>query len=85
MNNVSSSDFQFISPSEFRVLERKFNEYSSSNDIGYEDFKEIVITPNNKIVKEIINPFLEKVKKKVRETGQNSESEHLSKIFLIQI
>jgi len=83
MSNLSAADFQFISPSEFRVLERKFNEYSNSNDMGYEEFKEI-LTSNNKIVKEILVPFLEKVKKKVRENGLSSETEHLSKKFLFK-
>ena len=76
MSNISPSDFQFISPTEFRVLDRKFGEYTNTNDIGFEDFKEILIT-NNKIIKEILSPFLDKVKKKVRDS--NTESEHLCK------
>lgn len=82
MSNLTAADFQFISPSEFRVLERKFNEYSNSVDIGYEEFKDI-LTSNNKICKEILTPFLDKVKKKVRETGMSSDSEHMSKFFFI--
>lgn len=78
MSNLSASDFQFISPGEFRVLERKFNEYSNSVDIRYDEFKEILVS-NNKINKEILNPFLERIKKRLRETGLSSDSEHLCK------
>ena len=75
MSNLSAADFQFISASEFRVLEGKFNEYSNSVDISYDEFKDI-LTSNNRINKEILPPFLDKVKKKVRDS--NSDSEHLS-------
>jgi hypothetical protein len=77
MSNISSSDYQFISPSEFRVLERKFSEYSNSTEISFDEFKDILIS-NSIITKEILNPFLDKVKKKLRETG-NSDTEQLSK------
>jgi hypothetical protein len=78
MSNVSASDFQFINPSEFRVLDTKFVEYSNSIEIHFDDFKEI-LTSNNRITKEILTPFLEKVKNKLRDNG-NTEKENLSKI-----
>lgn len=77
MSNLSAADFQFISASEFRVLEGKFSEYSNSNEIGYEEFKDILVS-NNRITKEILSPFLEKVKKKLRDSG-NIDADHLSK------
>jgi len=80
MSNLSASNFQFISASEFRVLEGKFLEYSNSVEIGFEEFKEILIT-NNRITKEILHPFLEKVKKKLRDTG---DTEHLSNYHIFK-
>ena len=63
-------------------MEKKFNEYSTNN-IGYEEFRDFV-TPYNGIVKEILNPFLEKVKKRLRETGLNTEKELLSNFLFIK-
>jgi len=82
MSIISSSDFQFISTTEFRILENKFNDYANSDEISFEDFKEI-LNSSNKINKEILVGFLEKVKKKFKESGMNSDSEHISKNFNI--
>ena len=82
MSSISSSDFQFISPTEFRILESKFNDYANSDEISFEDFKEI-LNSSNKINKEILVGFLEKVKKKFKESGMNADSEHISKMFII--
>lgn len=82
MSDISAADSQFISAfisaSEFRVLERKFNEYSNSKEIHFDDFREI-LSSNNRIAKEILSPFLEKVKKKLKDDG-NTEKENLSNI-----
>lgn len=77
MSNISAADYHFISTSEFRVLERKFNEYSNTVEINFEEFKEI-LTSNNRITKEILPNFFEKIKKKLREGG-NIEADTLSK------
>ena len=74
MANISAAEFQFISPSEFRILDRKFSEYTNTNDIGFDEFKEI-LTSNGRIIKEILSPFLDRIKKKVA----NTDSEHLCK------
>lgn len=65
MSNLSATEYQFISQSEFRVLESKFNDYASSDEITFEDFKEI-LNSSNKINKEILLAFLEKIKKNSR-------------------
>jgi hypothetical protein len=78
INSISPSDFQFISPSEFRVLDRKFCEYSNSSEITFDEFKDI-LSSISRINKEILNPFFDKLKKKLRETG-NNETDILSKL-----
>lgn len=77
MSSISASDFQFISPTEFRILENKFNDYANSDEISFEDFKEI-LNSSNKINKEILVAYLEKIKKKFRESGMHPDSEHIS-------
>lgn len=79
MSSISASDFQFISPIEFRILENKFNDYANSDEISFEDFKEI-INSSNKINKEILVSFQEKIKKKLRESGMHADSEHISNL-----
>jgi len=78
MSNLSATEYQFISQSEFRVLESKFNDYASSDEITFEDFKEI-LNSSNKINKEILLAFLDKIKKKFKESGMHPDSEHISK------
>jgi len=75
--SISASAFQFISTTEFRILENKFNDYANSDEITFEDFKEI-LNSSNKINKEILVAFLEKKKKKFKESGLNPDSEHIS-------
>ncbi len=84
MSSISASDFQFISPIDFRILENKFNDYANSDEISFEDFKEI-INSSNKISKEILVAFLEKVKKKLRESGMHADSEHISNLIYWKI
>jgi len=78
MSSLSPSDFELISSTEFRTLENKFNEYATGDEISFEDFKEI-LGSSNKINKEILVGFLEKVKKKFKESGMHPDSEHISK------
>ena len=78
---ISASDFQFIRPTELRILENKFNDYANSDEISFEDFKEI-LNSSNKINKEILVSFLEKIKKKFKESGMHSEGEHISNFNL---
>jgi hypothetical protein len=82
MTNISASDFQFISPSEFRILETKFNDYANSDEISFEDFKEI-LSSSSKINKEILLVFLEKIKKKLRDSTMHSDSDHISKFLIL--
>lgn len=84
MSSISASDFQFITPIEFRILENKFNDYANSDEISFEDFKEI-INSSNKINKEILVSFLEKIKKKLRESGMHADSEHISNLNYINL
>lgn len=84
MSNISISDYQYINPSEFRTLENKFNDYANSDEISFEDFREILIS-SNKINKEILVMFLEKIKKKIRESVMHHDSEHISNLIIICI
>ncbi len=81
---ISASDFKFINSTELRILENKFNNYSNSDEISFEDFKEI-LNSSNKINKEILLSFLEKIKKKFKESGMHPDGEHISKLNLFYL
>ncbi len=77
MTNLNPGDFAYINASDFRILENKFNEYGNSDEVSFEDFKEI-INSSSQINKEIINGFLERIKKKIRDSVIHSDNDHIS-------
>lgn len=72
-----SSDFQFLNNSDIIILETKFNEIAHSDEISYEDFKDILNSSNKIINKQILMTFLEKIKKKIRENNQSNSDKEL--------